>query len=110
MNNPKITIGKTNDLIISKTVDFGIYLDGGDPDEGGWGDILLPARYVPLGVAVGDKINVFVYFDSEDRIIATTDQPKASVGEFSYLRVLDVNKTGAFLDWGLSKDLLVPYF
>ncbi len=105
----EIKIGQYNTLTVTKAVDFGLYLDGGDVDEGGWGNILLPARYVPADTAIGDEITVFIYFDSEDRIIATTDKPKATVGEFAFLRVVDVNKVGAFLDWGLPKDLLVPY-
>ncbi len=105
----EIKIGQYNTLTVTKAVDFGLYLDGGDIDEGGWGNILLPARYVPADVAISDEITVFIYFDSEDRIIATTEKPKATVGEFAFLRVVDVNKVGAFLDWGLPKDLLVPY-
>lgn len=107
MNN--IQIGKYNTLNVIKAVDFGLYLDGGDPDDGGWGNILLPSRYVPANANVGDNLKVFIYFDSEDRIIATCEKPKAIVGEFAYLRVADVNAAGAFLDWGLPKDLLVPY-
>ncbi len=109
MKNNTINIGQYNTLRITKIVDFGVYLDGGDEDNGGWGEILLPARYVPAGSSVGDEITVFIYFDSEDRIIATTEKPKAIVGEYAYLRAVDVNKAGAFLDWGLCKDLLVPY-
>ncbi len=104
-----IKIGQYNTLRVTKVVDFGLYLDGGDIDQGGWGNILLPARYVPADTEVGDELTVFIYFDSEDRIIATTEKPKACVGEFAYLRVVDVNAAGAFLDWGLPKDLLVPY-
>ncbi len=105
----EIKIGKYNTLVVTKVVDFGLYLDGGDIDAGGWGNILLPARYVPADINIGDEVNVFIYFDSEDRIIATTETPKVSVDEFAFLRVVDVNKAGAFLDWGLPKDLLVPY-
>ncbi|MBR8534131.1 GntR family transcriptional regulator [Carboxylicivirga sediminis] len=97
-------IGKYNTLKVIKTVDFGVYLDGGE-----LGEILLPIRYVPPGLKVDDDIEVFIYLDSEDRIIATTEEPHAIVGEFAYLKVVSVNKTGAFLDWGLMKDLLVPY-
>jgi len=100
-----IKIGQFNTLTVVKTVDFGLYLDGGDGLE-----ILLPARFVPEGTKVGDSIKVFIYKDSEDRLIATTDVPYAKVGEFAYLQVSQVNDTGAFLDWGiLGKDLLVPY-
>lgn len=105
----QVKIGQWQLLTIIKVVEFGIYLDGGNPNDGGWGEILLPARYVPADCVVGDEIRVFVYFDSEDRIIATTDTPKATVGQFAYLRVADVNRAGAFLDWGLPKDLLAPY-
>lgn len=104
-----IAIGQYNTLTVTKIVDFGLYVDGGDENDEGWGEILLPARYVPADCEVGSEIRVFIYFDSEDRIIATTQEPKATVGQFAYLRVVDVNATGAFLDWGLPKDLLVPY-
>jgi len=104
-----IQIGRFNLLTIVKQIDFGVYLDGGDEDKGGWGNILLPKRYVPENINSVDSLSVFVYFDSEDRIIATTETPKVQVGEFAYLSAVDVNATGAFLDWGLPKDLLVPY-
>lgn len=105
----QVIIGQWQALNVSKIVDFGVYLDGGDANDGGWGEILLPARYVPADCEVGQAVEVFVYFDSEDRIIATTDKPKATVGQFAYLRVADVNPAGAFLDWGLPKELLAPY-
>ncbi len=104
-----VKIGDYNKLTVTKVVNFGVYLDGGDEENNGWGEILLPARYVPADCEVGQELQVFVYFDSEDRIIATTETPKAKVGEFAYLRVTDVNDAGAFLDWGLAKDVLVPY-
>lgn len=104
-----VIIGKYNTLRVTKIVDFGLYLDGGDEADGGWGEILLPARYTPAAVSVDDELRVFIYFDSEDRIIATTETPKATVGQFAYLRVVDVNAAGAFLDWGLPKDVLAPY-
>lgn len=104
-----IKIGQWQTLVVTKLVDFGVYLDGGDVAQGGWGEILLPRRYVPQGCEVDQALSVFIYFDSEDRIIATTEKPKATVGEFAYLRAKDVNPAGAFLDWGLPKDLLVPY-
>jgi len=100
-----VAIGKTNTLRMIKEVDFGIYLDGGKE----YGEILLPIRYVPKNVHVDDDIEVFIYFDSEDRVIATTETPYAQVGEFSFLEVVDVNNTGAFMNWGLMKDLLLPY-
>ena len=97
-------IGKYNKLKIKKEVDFGMYLDGGED-----GEILLPRKYVPQGAKPSDEIEVFLYLDSEDRIIATTMRPYATVGEFAYLRVSAVNGIGAFLDWGLPKELLVPF-
>jgi hypothetical protein len=97
-------LGKLNTLTVLKKLDFGLYLDGGDGEE-----ILLPRRYVPEGCAVGDTLEVFVYLDSEDMLIATTETPKAQVGECVYLKVVEVNRIGAFLDWGLPKDLLVPF-
>ncbi len=99
-----VKIGKWNVLTVKKLVDFGVYLDGGDDVE-----ILLPARYISEPLNPGDEINVFVYTDSEDRLIATTEHPFAEVGEFAFLQVVQVNKVGAFLDWGLAKDLLVPF-
>lgn len=97
-------IGKTNTLAIVKTVDFGVYLDGGE-----LGEILLPRRYVPEGAKPGDSVEVFLYFDSDDRLIATTEKPLARVGEFAFLEAVAVNSMGAFLNWGLLKDLLVPF-
>jgi len=99
-----LEIGKMNLLRIVKEVDFGLYLDGGD-----MGEILIPTRYVPETYEIGDDLEVFVYCDSEDRLIATTEMPKAPVGEFAYLSVVEVTKVGAFLDWGLPKDLFVPF-
>ncbi|NOQ93632.1 MAG: GntR family transcriptional regulator [Methylophaga sp.] len=99
-----IELGKLNTLTVLKKLDFGIYLDGGDLDE-----ILLPRRYVPDGCSVGDQLEVFVHLDSEDMLIATTETPKAMVGECAFLSVVEVNRVGAFLDWGLPKDLLVPF-
>ncbi|MFL0804537.1 MAG: GntR family transcriptional regulator [Agarilytica sp.] len=99
-----VDIGRFNVLEVVKTVDFGVYLDGGE-----LGTILLPKRYMPKGCALGDRLSVFIYMDSEDLLIATTETPKVCVGECAHLVVSDVNDTGAFLDWGLSKDLLVPY-
>lgn len=99
-----VELGKLNTLSVLKKLDFGIYLDGGDGEE-----ILLPRRYVPEGCSVGDELEVFIYLDSEDLLIATTETPKAVVGECAYLSVVEVNRIGAFLDWGLPKDLLVPF-
>jgi predicted RNA-binding protein (virulence factor B family) len=97
-------IGKFNTLKIAKAVDFGLYLDGGD-----LGEILLPRRYVSEGVKAGNSVEVFLYFDSDDRLIATTEKPLARVGDFAFLEVVAVNAVGAFLNWGLSKDLFVPF-
>ena len=99
-----IQIGRYNTLKVVKFVDFGVYLDGTE-----MGEILLPARYVPEECEVGQDLEVFIYLDSEDRIIATTEKPFAQVGEFALLRVNAVNNVGAFLDWGLMKELLVPF-
>lgn len=96
--------GRFNTLKVVKFVEFGVYLDGAE-----MGEILLPARYVPEVCEVGGELEVFIYFDSEDRVIATTEKPYAQVGEFAMLRVNAVNNIGAFLDWGLMKDLLVPF-
>lgn len=97
-----VDLGNYNELVIAREVDFGVYLTSED------GDILLPGKYVPEGAKVGDKLRVFVYRDSEDRMIATTLEPYATVGEFACLTCTDVTPFGAFLDWGLEKDLLVP--
>lgn len=97
-------IGKTNRLRISRQEEFGLYLE----DENGE-EILLPNRYVTDDMSIGDEIDVFVYNDSEDRPVATTERPYAQVGDFALLRVKTVNGVGAFLDWGLMKDLLVPF-
>lgn len=99
-------IGRFNTLPIVKRADFGVYLDGGDE-----GEILLPNRYLPKGHthAIGDQLKVFLYLDSEDRPIATTETPKVQVGEFASLKVVDNTSVGLFLDWGLSKDVLLPH-
>ena len=99
-----IELGKFNRLEVVKEVDFGMYLDGGDE-----GEILLPARYVPEDCQIGDILNVFLYLDNEERLIATTLTPLVQVGEFACLEVAWVNQFGAFLNWGLMKDLFVPF-
>lgn len=99
-----LKIGNYNTLEVVKLVDFGVYLDGGNGLE-----ILLPTRYIDKPLHIGDKIEVFIYTDSEDRLIATTLRPLATVGEFAFLRVQQVNKIGAFVDCGLAKDILVPF-
>lgn len=97
-------IGKMNSLPVLRASDFGLYLDGGE-----LGEILLPKRYVSKEMKPGDVVDVFVMLDSEDRLAATTLVPHAMVDEFAYLRVASVTPVGAFLDWGLPKDLLVPF-
>ena len=99
-----IKLGKYNQLEVVKEVDFGVYLKG-DED----GEILLPKRYVPEGTKPGDVLNVFIYLDMEERLVATTLQPYVQVGEFACLEVAWVNQFGAFLNWGLMKDLFVPF-
>ncbi|MDP3816790.1 S1 RNA-binding domain-containing protein [Pseudomonas sp.] len=99
-------IGRMNSLQVVKHTDFGLYLDGGAD-----GEILLPKRYIPNDTPseVEDWLNVFVYLDSEDKLIATTEKPKVQVGEFASLKVVDINRVGLFLNWGLPKDLLLPH-
>jgi hypothetical protein len=98
-------LGKRNLLAIVRASQPGLYLDGGE-----LGEILLPGRYIPADLAPKQKLDVFVYRDSEDRLVATTETPNAMVGEFGYMKVVNVHpQVGAFLDWGLSKDLLVPF-
>lgn len=97
-------IGKYNKLRVVKKVDFGVYLDGGNGME-----ILLPTRYVPENCQIDDEIEVFIYHDNEGRLIATTVRPVATVGEFAWMKVKEVSDAGAFLEWGIMKDLLVPY-
>ena len=99
-----IKLGKYNQLEVVKTVDFGVYLDGFDD-----GEILLPTRYVPADCRVGDVLNVFIYLDNEERLVATTLEPLVQVGQFAWLEVSWVNEYGAFLNWGLMKDLFVPF-
>jgi len=97
-------LGRYNKLRIIKRADIGVFLDG---DQ--FGDILLPRKYAPESMHIGDDVEVFLYNDSEDRIIATTLKPKVQVGECAYLKVVSSSRFGAFLDWGLPKDLLVPF-
>jgi predicted RNA-binding protein (virulence factor B family) len=99
-----IELGKISHLRVLKTVPHGVYLDGDN-----LGEILLPTRYVPNGCEVDDNVKVFIYRDSSDLLIATTETPKVMVGEAAHLKVSQINKIGAFLDWGLMKDLLVPF-
>ena len=96
--------GKNHTLRVSKQVDFGFYLEGLEHDE-----VLLPLKYAPPHLEIGDDIDVFIYLDSEDRPIATTEIPYATVGQCAHLKAVDNSKFGTFLDWGLLKDLLVPF-
>ncbi|GAA3928078.1 CvfB family protein [Hymenobacter algoricola] len=98
-----LALGDFNELEVARAVDFGLYLTSDD------GDLLLPGKYVPEGTQIGDRLRVFVYRDSEDRLIATNLVPLAKVNEFAALTVRDVSEVGAFLDWGLEKDLFLPY-
>ena len=98
-------LGKRNILSIGRASAPGLYLDGGE-----LGEILLPGRYIPADLKPKDKLDVFVYRDSEDRLVATTEIPHATVGEFAAMKVISINdRVGAFLDWGLAKDLLLPF-
>ncbi len=99
-----IKMGQMYELVVVKAVDFGFYLDAEN-----LGEVLLPAKYAPAGTSVGEDIEVFLYQDSDGRPVATTETPMAYVGEFAYLEVVDTTSVGAFLDWGLDKDLLVPF-
>jgi len=99
-----LTIGQTYELEVVKAVDFGFYLDAAN-----LGEVLLPVKFAPAELVEGDTIEVFLYLDSEERPVATTQTPKAKVGEFAYLQVVDNTDVGAFLDWGLDKDILVPF-
>src|SRR5689334_7214467 len=98
-----IQAGKYTTLKVIKKVDFGMYLDGGEA-----GEILLPKRFVPADLREGDDIEVFVYHDSDDRLIATTQKPYAEAGDVAFLKVVGSTQQGAFLDWGLMKDLFLP--
>jgi uncharacterized protein len=98
-----IQLGQYATLEVVKTTDFGVYLDGGP-----FGEVLLPKRYVPEGTEPGHDVDIFLYCDSEDRVIATTEKPFAKVGDIAYLRATDLADHGAFMDWGLMKDLFVP--
>ena len=103
-----IILGKKQSLLVVKTVEFGIYL-AENRDAEAKDRILLPGKQVPEGTKEGDRLDVFIYKDSQDRLIATTREPKLKVGEVGVLTVSQVTKIGAFLDWGLEKDLLLPY-
>jgi len=104
MSTHMLEIGRFNELKIVQELPRGLQLDGGEA-----GEILLPKQYVKEGMEVGSTINVFIYRDSEARLIATTLTPHAQVGDFAYLNIVDESPVGAFLDWGLPKDILVPF-
>ena len=103
-----IELGKKQKLTVVKSVDFGVYL-GEDMQADAKNRVLLPSRQVPEGTKEGDSIETFIYKDSQDRLIATTKEPKLQVGQTAVLKVSQVTRIGAFLDWGLEKDLLLPY-
>ena len=105
-NEDSMELGRIQELVMVSRVDFGIYLSD---SEASAEKVLLPAKQVPNGIKMGDKVEVFLYRDSKDRLIATTNRPKVTLGEVAKLRVLEVSKIGAFLDWGLEKDLLLPF-
>ena len=99
-------LGEKQRLTVAKTVDFGVYLAEDEQDER---RVLLPAKQVPEGTKPGDELEVFLYKDSQDRLIATTHEPKLRIGQMAVLKVISVQRIGAFLDWGLEKDLFLPY-
>ncbi len=100
-----IKIGQINSLEVIKTADFGVFLDGED-----YGSVLLPNKYVPEGTELGAYLDVFLYFDSESQLAATIDKPIAQVGEWGLMKIEGINKTGAFVNWGIKeKDLLIPF-
>lgn len=101
-----IRLGESQELVVVKKVEFGVYLAENSHSEA---KVLLPAKQVPEGTELGDEIRVFIYKDSKDRVISTTREPKLKMGELAALTVLSVQKIGAFLDWGLEKDLFLPF-
>ncbi len=100
-----LKLGKSNLLTVLKKEPQGYYLDGGEE----WGTILLPNKNAPKDIKIGEQTNAFIYFDSEDIIIATGKKPLAGVGDFAHLKVVEANDIGVFLDWGIDKDLFVPF-
>ena len=99
-----LQLGKRNQLRVLREKEHGLYLEGGDI-----GDILLPKRYVPEGTKIGDILDVFLYLDQEERLVATTEHPLIEVGQFAYLECTWTNEYGAYLNWGLMKDLFCPF-
>lgn len=100
-----IELGKFQKLKVLRFVSIGVYL-GTDEDEG---EVLLPKKQVPDDISIGEEIEVFIYRDSKDRLVATTNKPKLSIGEVAPLKVIEITEIGAFLDWGLEKDLFLPF-
>lgn len=107
MRNNMLRLGEKQKLQVVKQVEFGVYLSA--PDSGDEERVLLPAKQVPEGISVGTQVEVFLYRDSKDRMIATTKEPLLRMGEVTRLQVAEVSKIGAFLDWGLEKDLFLPF-
>ena len=101
-----IRLGEKQTLTVVKKVEFGIYLSEKQGDEE---KVLLPGKQVPAGTEVGSSLEVFIYKDSDDRLIATTNEPKIMLGDVRMLKVKDTGRIGAFMDWGLEKDLLLPF-
>lgn len=99
-----VDVGRMNTLTVMREADFGVYLDGGE-----LGGIFLPKKEVPAGCKLGDQLEAFIYLDTDDFVVASINAPIAQVGEFASLKVVEVNRIGAFLDWGMPKDLLLPY-
>ena len=99
-----LQLGKRNQLKVLREKEHGVYLEGGEI-----GDILLPMRYVPEGTKIGDTLDVFLYLDQQERLVATTEHPLIEVGQFAYLECTWTNEYGAFLNWGLTKDLFCPF-
>jgi predicted RNA-binding protein (virulence factor B family) len=104
INDTPVQLGQSYTLEVTKCMDFGVYLNAEN-----LGSVLLPSKLAPAGLSIGDTVDVFLYLDSEDRPVATTQQPLAKVGEFAYLKAVDSTDVGIFLDWGLDKDVLVPF-
>lgn len=104
LNNKRIALGEFNHLTVVKRVPFGFYLDGGLE-----GEILLPSRYAPKGCKTGDELDVLIYLDQDEKLVATTEKPLATVGQFACLEVAWTNEYGAFLKWGPMKDLFCPF-
>ena len=101
-----LKLGEVQELKVVKKVEFGVYLGEGSAEDE---RVLLPAKQVPAGTGIGDKLTVFLYKDSQDRMIATTREPKVTHGKIAVLPVVEIGKIGAFLDWGLEKDLFLPF-